>query len=103
MFRSRRLAGRRIMAITAVLSACVFQFGFLPSCKGVLTTLNPCGTILGFCEPEEIDLLFADVPDFSIDPTCTIPGFGFDPAAPGTPTGDCADQPVFPNTPGNRP
>ncbi len=90
-----------MLTAAAVLSACVFQFGFLPSCEGVLTTLNPGGTILGAVSAEDIDLLFADVPDWEYDPTCSIPGYGFDPNNVGT--GNCATQPIWPHTPGARP
>ncbi|MFQ5413355.1 MAG: hypothetical protein ACE5E6_02745 [Phycisphaerae bacterium] len=64
--------GSRIAAAGAlVLAASVFQ---LPSCAQVLTVFDPCGTILGSCAPGALQLLFADVPDFDVDPTCTIPG-----------------------------
>lgn len=69
------------------------SLAILPSCEGLLTTINPCGTILNFCTQEDIDLLFADVPDYDLDPTCTIP-FATGP--------DCAGGPIFP-TPGSRP
>lgn len=69
------------------------QFGFLPSCKGILTTFNPCGNIFAFCSEADIDLLFASVPDFNLDPTCTIP------FATG---GGCAGGPILPN-PGPNP
>ncbi len=45
----------------------------LPSCEAVLTTVNPCATVFEFCDANDIELLFADVPDFDLDPTCTIP------------------------------
>ncbi|MCK4660411.1 MAG: hypothetical protein KAV82_12885 [Phycisphaerae bacterium] len=102
-----RLKGRRVrrlLTALAVLSAGAFQFGFIPSCESALTTLNPGGTILGSVSPEDIDLLFTSIPDWGYDPTCTIPGFGFDPESAGAvPSGECADQPVFPHTPGIRP
>ena len=54
----------------------------------ILRQINPCGTIFtaqttdedgettaGFCDPLGWDLLFLDIPDFSADPTCSIPGF----------------------------
>ncbi len=90
-----------MLTAAAVLSACVFQFGFLPSCEGMLTTLNPGGTILGAVSAEDIDLLFTDVPDWEYDPTCSIPGYGFDPNNTGA--GTCAPQPIWPSTPGARP
>jgi hypothetical protein len=69
--------------------------------------VNPCGSVFAFCTPEDVDLLFSDIPNYDLDPTCTIPGFGFDDADEGvpantTPTG-CADQPIYPYTPGPRP
>lgn len=45
----------------------------LPSCEAILTTVNPCATVFAFCDANDIDLLFADIPDFDLDPTCTIP------------------------------
>ncbi len=65
--------------------------GFFPSCKSTLTTFNPCGTIFAFCEPWEVDLLFAEgVPDYKLDPSCTIPYYGFN---PDHDAGDCATIP----------
>ena len=96
---------RRFWTTLAVLSGCTFQYGWIPSCQGALTTVNPCGTILT-CLPEDIDLIFSDIPNWDLDPTCTIPGFGF--GAPDTPvptsaSGGCANEPVYPDTPGPRP
>lgn len=98
---------RRLLLGVALISACGLQFGIIPSCEGLLTTFNPCGTIFGFCEPTDVDLLFTNIPDFTYDPTCTIPGFGFDSGAagavPASSANGCADQPIFPHTPGIRP
>ncbi len=63
-------------------------FGLLSSCEGILTTFNPCGNIFGFCSEADIDLLFASIPDFELDPTCTIP------FATGN---GCAGGPILPN------
>lgn len=101
MFGQRKSVGRRLLTAAALLSVGAFQFALLPSCEGVLTTFNPGGTILGSVSAEDIDLLFADVPDWDYDPSCTIPGYGFDPA--NTSTGNCATQPIWPHTPGARP
>ncbi len=84
--RIRKIAGRGFKSLAIV--AVGIQFGLIPSCEGLLTTFNPCGTIFGFCAPEDIDLLFADIPDFRLDPTCTIP------FATG---GGCAGGPILPN------
>ncbi len=43
-------------------------------CAGrVANNFNPCGTILD-CDPLEYDLFTHRFPDWSLDPTCTIPG-----------------------------
>jgi hypothetical protein len=90
----RALVGCAILAMGTA-----FQ---LPSCQGVLTTFNPCGTVFGFCTAEELDALFAPIPDFSLDPTCSIPFFGVNPNTSGS-AGTCGTVNVFGNTPGPRP
>jgi len=93
MNRSIRLRARR-WAVSALLGATVFQLGFLPSCRGILQVFNPCGSVLGFCTQEDLDLLLAEqIPDWDLDPTCTIP------FATGN---GCAGGPIWP-TPGPRP
>lgn len=62
----------------------------IPSCQTLLTTFNPCGNVFEFCDPNDIPLLFANVPDYNLDPTCTIPYL----------TG-CSQGNIFPNN--NRP
>ena len=74
----------------------------IPSCRGLLTTVNPCGTVFAFCTAEELDAFFGDIPDYSLDPTCTIPYFGLDPANGGV-VGGCSTVNVYNNTPGPRP
>lgn len=64
------------MRILLVLGAgTLMQFNF--TCTGVaekvVNNVNPCGTIFN-CDPVEYDLLTTPFPDWSIDPTCTIPG-----------------------------
>lgn len=82
------------------------NLAIFPSCETVATTVNPCGTIFGFCDPTDVDLFFADVPDYALDPSCSIPYFGLD-QGQGTggagQAGTCATVPVFANTPGARP
>ena len=72
----------------------------IPSCSGVLTTFNPCGTVFAFCEPYEIDALFGDVPDWSLDPTCSVPFWGLD---GNNAAGTCGTTLVYTQTPGPRP
>lgn len=56
----------------------VFQLGFLESCNDRLVEatriFDPCGTILANCTPGSFETNNADVGDFCVDPTCTIPG-----------------------------
>ena len=60
-----------------LIGAC-FQLGFLGSCEdrfiGFTTFFDPCGTILGNCAPGSFETNAADVGDFCVDPTCTVPG-----------------------------
>lgn len=84
--------GRTIRMVAA--GTLVFQLGLLPSCRGLLTVFNPCGTIFGFCEQEDLDFILSEnIPNYDLDPTCTIP-FA---TGPG-----CAGGPIWP-TPGPRP
>ena len=93
MFRLRKSRTRRAV-VSLLAGATVLQFGFLDSCTGILTVFNPCGTVFGFCEQEDLDLLLAgNIPDWDLDPTCTIP------YAVGN---GCAGGPIWP-TPGPRP
>jgi hypothetical protein len=95
----------------AAITGCTFASGLLPSCETALTTVNPCGSIFGFCEPTDMDVLFGDVPDWDLDPTCTIPYFDsteFQGGGGGGGGGQqnlgrCAGGPIFPFTPGPRP
>lgn len=93
MLSSGKSLVRRVV-VSLAMGATVLQLGFLPSCRGILTVFNPCGTIFGFCQEEDLDLILSDrLPNFDLDPTCTIP------FAQGN---SCAGAPVFP-TPGPRP
>lgn len=99
MTRLTRKNGSRIVGmLTAVVSGGML-LGLLPSCETTLTTFNPCGTIFAFCDPYEVDLLFADVPDYGLDPSCTVPYYGLDGEHEA---GDCSQYPVYPYTPGLR-
>jgi len=89
----------RIAAAAMVLAAGGIATAILPSCETTLTTLNPCGSVFAFCEPYEVDRIFANVPDFWYDPTCTIPFYGLD---PNNAAGGCSTTETFP-TPGPRP
>ncbi len=117
-------------ALSMILTGTAFQ---IPSCSSFLTVFNPCGTVFAFCNAREIDALFGDVPDFNLDPSCTIPFFGVDNddagggnvggqgggqgggggfggggggfggGFVGGQAGVCSNQEIFPTTPGPRP
>jgi len=99
----RGTLARRTLVGLAVLSAGSLP-ALLPSCETALTTLNPCGSIFGFCDPEDLDLMFADIPDYDLDPSCSIPYYGITSGDTGSgQAGTCATSPVYPFTPGARP
>lgn len=51
---------------------------FIESCDDRLITasryFDPCGTFLANCAPGELQVNRAQIGDYCIDPTCTIPG-----------------------------
>ena len=108
--RSKKTYHRAVIAM-AVLSSGTAMAAIFPSCETIATTVNPCGTIFGFCSPSDVDLMFGSVPDFDIDPTCTVPLFGVNNpqggggggGAGGQNLGICSTTPIFPFTPGPRP
>jgi len=98
----RKKAPRGFQKVYVGMAVMAVGTTFLPSCGGLLTTVNPCGTVFAFCTAEELDAFFGSFPDYSLDPTCTIPYFGLDPANQGA-LGGCANINVYPTTPGPRP
>lgn len=86
----RRGKFTRPVLMTASLLSGGVTFLSIPSCETLLTTFNPCGNVFEFCDPNDIPLLFADVPDYDLDPTCTIPYLE-----------GCSAGNIFPNN--NRP
>jgi len=68
--RLRRLAG--------VILGGVFIIGFLETCDNRLIQMTryvePCGTFLANCNPGDFEVSQAEVGDYCIDPTCTVPG-----------------------------
>lgn len=102
MRQSPRVRKPRLVIVLAVL-ACGQVLALFPSCESTLTTINPCGSIFGFCDPTDIDLMFADIPDYDLDPSCSIPYYGVqNPGAAGG-ADACATSPIYPYTPGPRP
>ena len=96
---------KRLFAVAAVVVGC--NLALFPSCETVATTVNPCGSIFGFCDPTDVDRLFADIPDWDLDPSCSVPYYGLDGGGVGgggaQGLGVCSPTPVYPFTPGPRP
>lgn len=88
-YNAYRKAVRLLMVSTFM--GTMFQAGCLDRMAGigqrVGKNFNPCGTILN-CDPVEWDLMFHDFPDWSIDPTCTIPGLCGDQWPPTSDSGN---------------
>ena len=65
-------------AMAAVAAGMLFQWNFIGSCDDRMATLtryfDPCGTILANCQPGDFQLNRADVADYCVDPSCTVPG-----------------------------
>lgn len=75
----RKLSGRsRRTSLAVLLLGGVFQLGLLESCNDRLVQVTrfvePCGTFLANCTPGSFEVNAADIGDFCIDPTCTVPG-----------------------------
>ena len=72
----RRRWRRRIIGMGMV-GTC-FQFGFIGNLNDKFINctqyFDPCGTILANCQPGDFITNAADIGDFCVDPTCTIPG-----------------------------
>lgn len=73
--KNRRSRSGAWTAMALLLTGTAFQ---LNSCGNFLRVFNPCGTIFAFCNARDVDGLFGNIPDFSLDPSCTIPFFGVD-------------------------
>ncbi|KAB2940353.1 MAG: hypothetical protein KJ057_03250 [Phycisphaerae bacterium] len=70
---ARRASMRRSWLAGLMVAGGSTVLAWSPSCEGLLTRFNPCSTVLGFCDANDIDLLFTDIPNYELDPTCTIP------------------------------
>ena len=77
MFR-RKSTVRKCWAVLA--AGAVFQLGWLGTCNDRLFEAtrfaDPCGTLLGNCDPGDFQVYNADIGDYCIDPTSTVPGLG---------------------------
>ena len=74
MTRSKKVRFKRCVFVLATALTSTMYVSLGGACEWVTTRFDPCGTLLGNCSPGTFDLAFASVPDFDLDPTCTIPG-----------------------------
>lgn len=69
---------RRWRSLACAAAGSVCMLGFIEDCDDRIVTLtewvDPCGTILANCNPGDFQVWAADVGDYTIDPTCTVPG-----------------------------
>jgi hypothetical protein len=94
---TRRLNKAWICGAVAIVGSVCLS---IPSCQGVLSTFNPGGTVFSSITNYQLDALLGDVPDFSLDPTCTIPFYGVDNTSSA---GTCATTPTYPSGTSPRP
>lgn len=86
MDRSQRVFRARRAVLGGLFLGGLTQLGFIETCDDRLASLtqfiDPCGTVLGNCNPGDFQVNAADVGDFCVDPSCTVPG-------------QCGTQPVL--------
>ena len=71
----------RKLTLAAVTAASTLYVSLGGACEWATTRFDPCGTLFANCSQGSFNLAFASVPDYDIDPTCTIPAGC---VAPGT-------------------
>jgi hypothetical protein len=73
VMRRQRLLSKALVSMSAVLAGgMVLGDG----CMSTLATTNLCGTVFPWCTPaDQLNLMWPilDIPDYSADPSCTIP------------------------------
>ena len=84
---------RRLTKLVILLSTGALVPALLDSCGDTLIGLSryvdPCGTILGNCDPGDLEVNRADIGDYCVDPACTVPGACNDDQPLGTITDIC--------------
>lgn len=77
---------RRWARISCLVVGTTFQLGLVSGAcdraANLTQYVDPCGTILADCFPGQFQLYASDVPNYELDPTCTIPGLPGCGAAP---------------------
>ncbi len=67
-----------VRMLALLTAGALFQFGFVDSCDDrfiqFTRIFDPCGTVLANCTPGSFETNAADIGDFCVDPSCTIPG-----------------------------
>ncbi|MGB2987206.1 MAG: hypothetical protein WBE26_15155 [Phycisphaerae bacterium] len=83
---------RRLKALAGLILGGIFMLGFLGECDDRLVKMtryvDPCGTLLN-CTPGTFEVNAAEIGDYCIDPTCTVPGQCGEGQALGTMTDLC--------------
>ena len=80
MTRRKQKVRRGLKGVAMILLGGPFMLGFIGTCDDKLVQatryVDPCGTIFSsdFCHPGFFETQAANVADWSIDPTCPIPG-----------------------------
>jgi hypothetical protein len=93
----RQPTGQRSLWRSAALAltfGSTFQLSFLDSCNDRLINatryVDPCATFLANCAPGSFVTNAADIGDYCVDPTCSVPGgCGNPPPTLGTQTELC--------------
>lgn len=67
-------AFRLLAAVTGPLVMFQLLSGACDKLGNLTRWVDPCGTVLADCFPGQFELAASDVPNYRLDPTCTIPG-----------------------------
>jgi hypothetical protein len=74
----RAKSSRRLSICVVLVGAALPVLGIVESCDDRLFALtrfvDPCGTFLANCTPGQFAVQRAELGDFCVDPTCTVPG-----------------------------
>jgi len=78
MIKRRTGFALRFVRFALVIGSGVVLPGFVDNCNDLLVNLtryvDPCGTFLANCAPGSFAVNAAEVGDYSVDCTCTVPG-----------------------------
>ncbi len=83
-----------------ILTASILATSTIFGCIISLSSVNLCGTVFTFCSPaDQLNIFYPylEVPDYNVDPTCTIPygcDNGFIGGLEGGPGGGVSTEPA---------